>query len=522
MPVPPTIPPTDGGAWTELPAAASAQEEQSAPAIPPAVLRRSLLLSIIASGIGAVFFGNLIGGIFGKYVLQLGLGSALPLLISIFPLMGILQVVGSYLIERLRARRLIFFLCLGPPRLLWLLIGAISLWTDDPVLMLVTLIALLVTHGLFAGPGGVAWLSWLNDLVPPDVRGRYFGFRNTLVQIMAAGSGLAAGWYVVRHGDSLEAFHHVFVVMAICGVTDILLFLFVYHPPQQGQREAASPATMLRQSWQSLGFRRVVATMVPWQFSFFFIYPFILLYLYQVLNMTAFDLQLMVMLGTVFGVILSGLFGVFCDHYGHRTALLLCLAVHAFVPLLYLLAAPGRTEPVWLAFVLGIIIHPVVLNLQHTLIMIHTDRARVSMAFGIFGVIMALVMFLAPNAAALCKRLIPTSHLEVLGLSFHPYQLIIAAGALFRLVAFLLALRLPPEADKPPAGEVFRYMVAVGPIRPFFSLYRFARATASRKLGNGAYAAKFPAARWQVVHDEKPASEPEAQSEEKQEAQPEA
>ena len=32
----------------------------------------------------------------------------------------------------------------------------------------------------------------------------------------------------------------------------------------------------------------------------------------------------------------------------------------------------------------------------------------------------------------------------------------IAAGALFRLVAFLLALRLPPEADKPPAGEVFR------------------------------------------------------------------
>ncbi len=57
----------------------------------------------------------------------------------------------------------------------------------------VGLVAIISISSLAAVAGGNAWMSWMGDLVPARIRGRYFGRRTALCAIGGAASSLAAG-----------------------------------------------------------------------------------------------------------------------------------------------------------------------------------------------------------------------------------------------------------------------------------------------------------------------------------------
>jgi MFS family permease len=243
----------------------------------------------------------------------------------------------------------------------------------------------------------------------------------------------------------------------------------------------------------------VVYTLMPWHFANMFMFPFILKYCYEGLQFTAGYFQLIGLVGTLFGLVFASLFGIFIDHYGYRTTLLMLIGVHMWAPLFYLVSGPERLEPIWLAFIMGGTINPVVMVLQNTLVLSHAPRGQQSMAFGLFSVGAGVVMALAPLAADTLDSLLrtgPGDTCVILGHEFFVWQIVIATAALFRMTAFVMALRLPKEEARPPAWQVVRHVVGVGPFRPFVSLYRLVRATASKRVFNGVYAAQHPSARW--------------------------
>jgi hypothetical protein len=42
---------------------------------------------------------------------------------------------------------------------------------------------------------GVAWLSWMSGLVPEEIRGRFFGLRNSVLGLVTITVALAGGWF---------------------------------------------------------------------------------------------------------------------------------------------------------------------------------------------------------------------------------------------------------------------------------------------------------------------------------------
>lgn len=160
---------------------------------------------------------------------QFGLLAAIPFMASLAAL------PASLLIERTGLRKKIFFYGLYFQRLLWIPIALVPLamvhyWGQHAVkpAMGVFLTLMLLMH-MGNAIGGPAWTSWMSDLVPDRIRGRYFCRRRQWGILSVIPAALIVGW-VLDHYHSADVVQSmgivaiVFCVACVFGVTDIALF----------------------------------------------------------------------------------------------------------------------------------------------------------------------------------------------------------------------------------------------------------------------------------------------------------
>ena len=134
---------------------------------------------------------------------QFGVLAALPFIASL------LSLPASLLIERTGERKKIFLYGLYFQRLLWFPIALVPLWIvsqygparrrrGDAVFLLL----MFIMHAAGA-VGGPAWVSWMADVVPERLRGKYFSRRRQWGIVSAIPTALLVGWLLdrcCRHG----------------------------------------------------------------------------------------------------------------------------------------------------------------------------------------------------------------------------------------------------------------------------------------------------------------------------------
>lgn len=154
--------------------------------------KNSIRTSLRASTLDAIFatiFSMTTGGILlSNFLVELdatpvvfGMLSSIPMLVNL------IQPLGAYLSERTTSRFQYSFLIYGISRLLWLILvigiaGASWGKFNSQQLVVLTLLIVLFSH-LIGGLGSASWLSWLAMIVPRQLRGRYFGIRNSAVSL---------------------------------------------------------------------------------------------------------------------------------------------------------------------------------------------------------------------------------------------------------------------------------------------------------------------------------------------------
>ncbi|MBU3934024.1 MAG: MFS transporter, partial [Candidatus Omnitrophica bacterium] len=89
---------------------------------------------------------------------------------------NLVQIFGSYIIEKTGKKKTLCLFSILASRLLWILIIMLPLaifaaFSDWRIWMLVAVIAV---SSLFGSLSGVSWLAWISDLVPQNIRGSYF------------------------------------------------------------------------------------------------------------------------------------------------------------------------------------------------------------------------------------------------------------------------------------------------------------------------------------------------------------
>jgi MFS family permease len=333
-------------------------------------IRRSLSASTV-DGVFAAIYSNIIGGVLltnflmdlGASATQIGLLSAVPLVANL------LQPLGAYFSERVSSRHWYCLWIYAPSRVLWvgLCVGIVLLqpWHLDPQFLIeVTLAIALLSHSIGA-LGSAAWLSWLAMLVPRQLRGRYFGLRNSaanltsLIAIPLAGMAVSA-W----GGGSVQGYGLVLLIGITLGIVSLMFqgFMSDINPLQQqmlghkadsvnrteGGAESQAGTSRECSLWQDRNFLLFSFYFSLWMFAVNLSAPFFNLYM---LNER--DLNLDISQVTLYNSIMAGanllllmVWGRLADRFGNRPLLFFAGLVVALTPLLWLLAGQDSLS-VW-------------------------------------------------------------------------------------------------------------------------------------------------------------------------------
>lgn len=169
----------------------------------------------------------------GASPLQFGLLAAMPFIASL------LSLPASLLIERTGKRKGIFLGGLYFQRFLWFPMVLVPMWIVTHLGMAWGSTAvgalLAIAFCMHAGNalGNPAWVSWMADLVPSRVRGKYFSQRRQWGIATAAPAALLVGWLIDHYaspGGSMGVLTWctiIFMASAVFGVADIALFQLV-------------------------------------------------------------------------------------------------------------------------------------------------------------------------------------------------------------------------------------------------------------------------------------------------------
>ncbi|WP_219838625.1 MFS transporter [Paenibacillus sp. R14(2021)] len=204
--------------------------------------RRGLLTSIM-EGIPANIIGNLLGGpILTIYIVYLGgTASDVGLVVAIPALANLVQLVAAFYMQRFNNRRLLLTLFSVLHRALWVATGLIPFLVTES-LRVEVFIGMFLISFVCASTGGVFWTSIIADMVPPQVRGRYFGIRNTIHWAVASIS-LLIGGQILEQMNEQSGFIVLYAISAVCTVWNAVE-LWRYPNPPFERSEASSLAAL--------------------------------------------------------------------------------------------------------------------------------------------------------------------------------------------------------------------------------------------------------------------------------------
>ncbi|MCS6988121.1 MAG: MFS transporter [Chloroherpetonaceae bacterium] len=266
-------------------------------------------------------------------------------------LVRVFQLLGAYLVERYGNRkRFCVWMAIGA-RLSWLLVVVAGLiWRDDGEAILLVFASVTLMAKIFETMLGMGWMSWATDLIPSQLRGKYFGFRLSLMAMVNVATTYAIGYALdlfKGFGREADGYLAMLVVASLCGFVTILLFQRQYEPPfhpspdRNFQRDAWLPL-------QDERFRPVIIFNLLWAISQGVALVFFTVQMISVLKMSFTQIALFNIIVTIGRVLLNPFWGRFTQRFGSSATLKICGALITINPLLWLFATPDNLVPIWL------------------------------------------------------------------------------------------------------------------------------------------------------------------------------
>ncbi|MGC8777363.1 MAG: MFS transporter [Candidatus Caldatribacteriaceae bacterium] len=304
-------------------------------------LRKSLELVVWGVCFGIVFFNITTGFPLAGFAKELGLGDLLYSVMLAMPVLGgTVQIVASLVLEKKRKRKQLFVVSGLVNRIPWLFIAFLPFLVHSRNLLFLLLVTFL-TVGSFGGAFvNVSFLSWMGDLVPLPVRGRFFGHRTMVATIAALGSGLFIG-KMLDTIQGISGFAFIFALASIAGITELLFFVRTYDPPMTTSSFGENPRAGFKALLHCRPFWRFLFFVISWNFAVNVASPFFNLYMLKYLHMNffaiAFYVQVISNIATLFFV---RVWGRLTDRFGNKPIASLTTLVATFLPIIWCLTTP--------------------------------------------------------------------------------------------------------------------------------------------------------------------------------------
>jgi MFS family permease len=290
----------------------------------------------VMMGAGETYFGPF--GIFLRAsTLQVGLLATLPQLFGAF-----MQLIGARAMPRFRSRRAVIVTGVLVQASVWMPIACLPFLFGNSPQSVSLLIALVV---LYQGANGVVapiWNSLIGDLVPPEIRGRFFGGRNRL-------TGMSSFTAMVLAGLTL----HIFQSVRMPEVGYLIIFSAAFLARLNSARwlrRHDDPELHILPG-QIFTFRQFLRRSPHSNFAKFVFFigvinlwvafsgPYFALYMLRVLKFSYIEFTLVIAVAAVTQFLTMRYWGELSDRFGNKKILNVCGWGVAIVPMLWLFSS---------------------------------------------------------------------------------------------------------------------------------------------------------------------------------------
>ena len=265
---------------------------------------------------------------------------------SIFGLIASLPFLGNFaqvfllpVVNRRYSRKAVCITSTSLQLLCWIAFVVLLsfLPVDQPKQSGHWLIALFSVSALVGSLAGVSWTSWVQEWVPPRLRGKYFGRRNRILQFIQIAFLIFSGWLISRLGNSLISFQ-----LLIGGACVLRVISITFQLKIRSDRPTGAHLEN-RHSWQEqLGilaknkpFLWFIGYGAAWGFAASLFGPFGTVFMYKELGLSVREVSTIVMLSCVGGAVSAPAWGSLADRYGNKPVMLFCMITWQLLNLLW-------------------------------------------------------------------------------------------------------------------------------------------------------------------------------------------
>jgi MFS family permease len=428
-------------------------------------IKRGLTFSVL-EGIFAQIYANITGGIFLPAFIILLHASDLTigLLASVPFFSTISQIIGSFLIERYQNRKKIAITFSFISRSFWGLIIILILVLFDfrPNLLLTLLIILIIIHHIFGSISGVAWLSWMSNLVPAEIRGRFFGFRNSVLGIVTIFTTLLGGlfldWYRISFSSSSQAnsFLFLFTLAILSGFISLIILT-----KQPAVEESISKSLPLKKlvsgPFKNLAFKKMARFGLVWSFAVNFASPFFIVYMIRDLQFSYTLVSVITICSAIADLFGMGFWGHFSDKHGNRPVMIICVTAGSFLPFIWIFTGNS--------FLVFYLLIPL-LHIAGGFFFAGYNLCSINLLFGLapkknnsmFFALWSMVNGVAAGLGAICGGLFASYFGSiVLNLPFgwiSVFKLVFLLSAIMRFSSIFLLKRVTESQSIPTSGAI--------------------------------------------------------------------
>jgi len=306
------------------------RETDEAPRLTDRMVRRGLRITVAAAA-----FGNIWGAMAGLSTLTLLLermGSSGVMIGAIAAIQQIatlfVQVPFAIYTDRLRRRKAVWAISAFLHRILWFVpafVVPLMIFGKDTAIW--TIVTAVGIGSILAQICTALWYSWLADLVPERVRGRFWGRRLIFTNATHIAALYITGYILdlYEKADSYAGFVIVLVVGGLFGLAGVLVHLWVPESLPHHTSKSESVLKRIVAPFKDRNFSRLIVLLSVWCFAMGLISQFSVVYLKREFDFGYMDICFIMIASSAGNILTATFWGHLIDRMGAKTFWLLML-----------------------------------------------------------------------------------------------------------------------------------------------------------------------------------------------------
>ncbi len=307
---------------------------------------------------------------------------------------------------------------------------------------------------------GVTWSASVSELVPLNIRGRYFGTRNMMFGFWALVTMLIAGQVAERLGNTLLVFGMIFTAAALSRLIGLFFLTRMKFPPRvmelQPQR---APLATFTAVFRDRNFVHLLLFTGLFGFCFNAGQPFYSVFVLKELPFTLGDLVVLTTIQTVGMLVSLRTWGALVDRFGNKPVMLTtALAWLTLAGGSWFFSSPVRFAHLYVAyFITGFMLAGFQQVGQFNLMIKMVPAEDRAHYLAVYFSFTNLLVALGPLTGGLVLRHLPEQLGTVFGQPFTRYHAVIC-GSIALCLLTLLILRVVREPAAKSMGDLVKVM----------------------------------------------------------------